>query len=335
MLSSPRRPSSTMRIFSSAELCRRVALRISRTVFSALSGMRLLACLIVAPQRGYDEPAILSYAISSFCPTSADGLHEAQLESTSRQLEFVSEELQAKEYLVGRGLMPKPEALRLKRVDAEIAGKRGEYLATIARLGQEIGETKMQILSIEAERTDQIAADADKVRADLTEVTEKLQASADVLQRTVVVAPVSGTVVDVKFKTVGGVVQRGEPIMSIVPSSDELIIEGHVTPLDRKAVHSGLQAQIHLSAYSSRVVPKIPGTVRTVSADRLVDDTTQQPYYLARVAVDRQTLKRLAPTVDLIPGMPVEVLIVTERRTMFDYISKPFRDAFWRSFREI
>src|SRR5262249_43834143 len=34
-----------------------------------------LACLIVAPQRGYDEPAILSYAISSFCPTSADGLH--------------------------------------------------------------------------------------------------------------------------------------------------------------------------------------------------------------------------------------------------------------------
>src|SRR5207253_11384202 len=37
--------------------------------------MRLLACLIVAPQRGYDQPATLSYAISSFCPTSADGLH--------------------------------------------------------------------------------------------------------------------------------------------------------------------------------------------------------------------------------------------------------------------
>src|SRR6266511_1144546 len=50
------------------------ALRISRTVFSALSGTRLLACLIVAPQRGDDEPGILSYAISSFCPTSADGL---------------------------------------------------------------------------------------------------------------------------------------------------------------------------------------------------------------------------------------------------------------------
>ena len=261
--------------------------------------------------------------------------NEAQVESASRQIDFVSEELRAKEYLVGRGLMAKPEALRLKRVEAELSGKRGEYLATIARLHQQIGETNLQIVSVDAERADQVATDAEKVRADLTEVTEKLHASADILQRTVVVAPVSGTVVDVKFRTVGGVVQRGEPIMSIVPSGDELMIEGRLTPMDRKAVHAGLQAQIHLSAYSSRLVPKIPGTVQTVSADRFIDDTTHQPYYLARVAVDRHTLERLAPNVDLIPGMPVEVLIVTERRTMFDYIFKPFHDAFWRSFREI
>jgi len=261
--------------------------------------------------------------------------NEAQVESASRQIDFVSEELRAKEYLVGRGLMAKPEALRLKRVEAELSGKRGEYLATIARLHQQIGETNLQIVSVDAERADQVATDAEKVRADLTEVTEKLHASADILQRTVVVAPVSGTVVDIKFRTVGGVVQRGEPIMSIVPSGDELMIEGRLTPMDRKAVHAGLQAQIHLSAYSSRLVPKIPGTVQTVSADRLIDDTTHQPYYLTRVAVDRHTLERLAPNVDLIPGMPVEVLIVTERRTMFDYIFKPFHDAFWRSFREI
>jgi hypothetical protein len=43
---------------------RRVALRIYRTVFSALSGMRLLACLIVAPRQGYDEPGFLSYTKS-------------------------------------------------------------------------------------------------------------------------------------------------------------------------------------------------------------------------------------------------------------------------------
>jgi membrane fusion protein, type I secretion system len=260
---------------------------------------------------------------------------EAQVESATKQIDLVGEELKAKEHLVARGLSPKPEMLRLKRTDAEISGKRGEYVAEIARARQQIGEAGMQLLAVDAERADQIAGDAEKVRAELAEVTEKLQASADVVRRTVVAAPVNGTVVDIKFKTIGGVVQRGEPIMSIVPAGDELIVEARLTPLDVKAVHSGLEAQIHLSAYSSRIVPKIPGTVRTVSADRLMDDSTHQPYYLARVAIDRATLKRIAPTVDLISGMPVEVLVVTERRTMMDYLTKPFRDALWRSFREI
>jgi HlyD family secretion protein len=260
---------------------------------------------------------------------------EAQVESATKQIDLVGEELKAKQHLVARGLSPKPELLRLQRTDAEISGKRGEYVAEIARARQQIGEARMQLLAVDAERADQIAADAEKLRAELAEVIEKLQASADVVRRTVVAAPVNGTVVDVKFKTIGGVVQRGEPIMSIVPAGDELIVEARLTPMDVKAVHSGLQAQIHLSAYSSRIVPKIPGTVRTVSADRLMDDSTHQPYYLARVAIDRATLERLAPTVDLISGMPVEVLVVTERRTMVDYLTKPFRDALWRSFREI
>ena len=261
--------------------------------------------------------------------------HEAQVESTSRQIDFVSEELRAKDYLVARGLLPKPEALRLKRSDAEITGKRAEYIAEIAKAQQQIGETKMQILGTEAERADQIAAEQDKARAELAEVNEKLQASADVVKRTVVAAPVDGTVVDVKFKTIGGVVQRGEPIMSIVPVTDDLIIEARLQPTDVKAVHSGLEAKVRLTAYSSRIVPNIPGTVRTVSADRLMDETTHQPYYLARVAIDRQLVKKIAPSVELIPGMPAEVLIVSERRTMLDYLVKPFRDALWRSFREI
>src|SRR3984885_2900045 len=88
MLSSPTRPSLTMRTFSSAECCRRVALRISRTVFSALFGTRLLACLIVAPQRGYDEPEILSNAISLFCPTGADGLQGSKCGNARGDIEI-------------------------------------------------------------------------------------------------------------------------------------------------------------------------------------------------------------------------------------------------------
>src|SRR5271155_1122291 len=49
MLSSPRRPSNTMRIFSSAEYCLRVARRMSWTTFSAGSLDDRVCCLIFAP----------------------------------------------------------------------------------------------------------------------------------------------------------------------------------------------------------------------------------------------------------------------------------------------
>ena len=164
---------------------------------------------------------------------------------------------------------------------------------------------------------------------------EKLRASQDVLRREIVTAPVDGVVVEMKFKTVGGVVQRGERILDIVPSEDSLVIEAHVTPIDVKAVHRGLPATIRLPAYSSRTTPMLPGEVESVSADRLIDPATHQPYYLARVRIDRQRMHELAPHVHLIAGMPADVLIVTEHRTMFDYLFQPFREALWQSFREM
>jgi HlyD family secretion protein len=260
---------------------------------------------------------------------------EAQVQSTTLQLGFVDEELQAKNSLAEKGLIAKPEALRLKRVDAEIVGKRGEYLSQIAGMRQQIGETEMRLLADDAERADQIANEADKVRSDLMSVMERLHASEDVLRRSIVTAPVAGTIINSKFKTVGGVVQRGETLLEIVPTDDALVIEARVTPTDVKAVHKGLPAQIHLSAYSSRDTPRVSGVVESVSADRLLDPYTRESYYLARVTVDRSMVHRLAPHVELIPGMPAEVLITTEHRTMMEYLFKPFWDAFRRSFHEI
>jgi HlyD family secretion protein len=159
-------------------------------------------------------------------------------------------------------------------------------------------------------------------------------ASKDVLARTVITAPVSGTVVNMRFKTEGGVVQRGQPILDIVPSDDVLLINARVLPTDIDVVHIGLKALVHFLAFASRNMPRIEGVVRYVSADRLVDQPTGQPYYLARVEVDHDELARLGPQIKLVPGMPAEVLIVTGERTMFQYLFKPFLDAFRRSFRE-
>jgi len=138
---------------------------------------------------------------------------EAQVDSASGQLELIAEELQGKEILLRQGLMPKPEYLRLKRTKVEIEGRRGEYLAQIAKARQEISEAQLQIVKADAERATQVASESDSVRADLTSTVEKMRSSEDVLKRTVVSAPISGTVVNLNFKTIGGVVEKGRPIL--------------------------------------------------------------------------------------------------------------------------
>ena len=260
---------------------------------------------------------------------------ESQVASATTQLALIAEELTAKGQLLHQGLVPRPQVLLLQRTQAEIRGRLGEHVSTIARTWQVIGEAEMQILSLEADRSDKVSEQLDKVRVELAGVTERLQASRDVLARTVITAPISGTVVNLRFRTIEGVIRAGDAILDIVPDEEKLLIDARVSPIDIDVVHVGLAAQVRLTAYSSRGLPRINGVVRAVSADRLADQATSQPYYLARVEVERGELERIGAEVELVPGMPAEILIVRKKRTMVSYLLEPFREAFRWSFREI
>lgn len=261
--------------------------------------------------------------------------YEVQVASAQEQLALIADELKGKQQLLRSGLVPRPEVLRLQRNEVEIMGRRGELLSTIARTRQIIGETDMQILSLDADRLDKISELLDKVRVELAGVTERLQASRDVLTRTVVSAPISGTIVNLRFRTVEGVIRPGEAILDIVPDEEKLLIDARVSPSDIDVVSVGLPTQVRLTAFSSRGLPRLGGVVRTLSADRLVDPATNQPYYLARVEVERADLDGVGVAIELVPGMPAEVMIVRRERTMVHYLLEPFLDAFRRSFREV
>jgi HlyD family secretion protein len=259
---------------------------------------------------------------------------QAQVDSSNAQLDYIAEELTGKLALLQKNIVTKPEVLRLQRAVAELQGKRGEYLGAIARAQQQIGETNIQILMTDAERIDQVTTRLEQLRVELATVTEKLNSSVDILKRTIITAPIAGVVLNLRFKTNGGVLKPAEPILDIVPGEDMLLIDAKISPTDIDVVRVGLPAKVQLSAYSSRSAPRLNGIVKTVSADRLVDEGTRQPYYLARVHVDREEIRQSHANVELIPGMPAEVLIVTGERTMAEYLFQPFLDALWRSFRE-
>jgi HlyD family secretion protein len=262
------------------------------------------------------------------------GGYQAQVDSAARQMALIADELVGKKLLFEKGLLPKPELRRLERAQAEIQGRRGEYSAAIASARQQIGEAELQLLALNAKRSDEIAAQLNETRVKLAEAQQKLHASKDVLTRTVIRAPVAGKVHHLRFKTEGGVVRGGEPILEVVPSHDSLLVEARIAPNDIDIVHAGLPAFVHLTAYSSRGTPKVAGKVQSISADRLLDETTRQSYYLARVVVAKEAIRELGSKVELLPGMPADVMIVTERRTLMEYLLQPLTDAWRRSFRE-
>jgi len=109
-------------------------------------------------------------------------------------------------------------------------------------------------------------------------------------------APYSGRVVALSVFSVGGVVQRGEKILDIVPDQDSLTIEAQIAVEDISDIKPNMRAEVHLTAYKQRIVPIIHGDVVQISADRLTDPKTNNPYYIAFVRVDESELAAMPNT---------------------------------------
>ncbi len=137
-------------------------------------------------------------------------------------------------------------------------------------------------------------------------------------------------VIGMTVHTIGGVVSPATPLLDIVPSVSELVIEAQVAPVDIDRVAIGKRADIRFGAFNSSTTPVIEGEVSSVSADRLVNEKAGTAYYLARVRVTQEGARTLGER-KLLPGMPADVLIITGERTLLQYLMQPARDAMAQS----
>ena len=161
----------------------------------------------------------------------------------------------------------------------------------------------------------------------------RLRAAKDVIARSVIRAPIAGTVVGLQVHTLGGVIKAGDPLLSIVPRDEPLVVEARVEPNDIDIVHKGQTAQVRLTPFNPRVSPPIPATVEWVSADALSDQRTGTSYYLARIRLAVPAVK-LHGDMQLYPGMPAEVVLLTGERSFMEYLAAPIIRSFNRAFRE-
>ncbi len=264
--------------------------------------------------------------------TQIEGL-DRQVEAADRQIALIQKELSGKQELAGKGYTSEVQVMAVERELARLEGQRGEHLAQIAQVRQAMNEAQLQVMSVETKFREDVEAELRKVETEIFDASERLAATKAQYQRLTVTAPVDGTVVDLDVHTVGGVIAPGSRIMDIVPTDDTLVVEAQVGTADIDDVHSGMPAQVRFSAFNRGNVPTAEGTVSTVSADRLINEKTGTPYYRVRVRVDPAAVAGL-DGLDLMPGMPAEVMVNKSDRTLFDYFAVPFQELLTRSLRQ-
>jgi HlyD family secretion protein len=132
----------------------------------------------------------------------------------------------------------------------------------------------------------------------------------------------------------GAVIVAGQPFLTIVPNEDKLAIEAKVQPnnIDQVKMHSS--ARYRFTSLNQRTTPEFDGEVYRISADAETDQRTGAMFYTVRVTIDDAEMQRLPPGTRIIPGMPTEVFIKTEDRTVLSYLIKPMSDQMMRAFRE-
>jgi len=261
----------------------------------------------------------------------------AQKYSRDRLVRSYRSELHDFRNLLEQGYAEKQKVREFERNLAEREGERAELISSLAGTEMQISETQLKILQLQKDLQREVAKELSEVQSELFELRERLQSLEDTVQRTNIKAPDAGMVLGLTVHTLGAVIPPGGKILDIVPQNEKLIVEAQLSPMDIDRVQIGQIAEVRFSVFKSRTIPNISGKLIAISADRLIDEQSKDkiPYYLARVEISPQGLKDLASSeLELLPGMPAEVLINTGERTLLQYLMDPLSDTIAHSFTE-
>lgn len=256
-----------------------------------------------------------------------------QIKAKDNEIRWVREELKGVHDLWSKNLVQFTRVTALERDGSRIEGDRGALTASLAQSKARISETELKILQIDEDMRTEVGKELADIRGKRSELVERRVSAEDQLKRIDIRAPQDGIVHQLAVHTVGGVVTPSEPMMLVVPKSDQLIVEARIQPQDIDQLYVGQKALLRFSAFNQRTTPELNGSVSMLSADVSQDPKTGLSFFIVRLSVSPAEIDRLQG-LKLLAGMPVETFIQTVPRTMLSYMVRPFSDQMSRAFRE-
>lgn len=258
----------------------------------------------------------------------------AQRVAAGTRLRALREELAGVNQLLAAGFATRTRALELRRLEAEALGSLGQFTAQEAQASEQMAQAELDAQNLTLTREAEIARDLQETQAAVADAADRLRAAQDLLARREVLAPEAGIVTDLRFFTAGSSIAAGQPVLDLVPLDSAILVEARIAPLDIEQVQAGQRVNIRLSAYRQREVPMLGGHLTYVSADRQTDSQGAS-FFLVRAALDSPGPSPGGAAIPpLAAGMPAEVFVLGERRTVLDYLLRPLHDSLRRAGRD-
>ena len=252
------------------------------------------------------------------------GVRDSQA-SKVLQRTALTEQLQGLRELAREGYIPRNRLLDSERVYAQVLGSISEDYGRIGQSQRQVLEMRLKIRQLAEEYQKEVRTQLADTRVRTEDLRNRLASAEFELANSQLRAPVAGIVVGLDVFTEGGVIKPGQALMEIVPQGEPLLVEARVPVELADKVHAGLPVELMFSAFSQSTTPRVAGEVMLVSADRQVDERTDEPYYTLRAQVTEAGMAQLAG-LQIRPGMPVEAFVRTGERSMLNYLFKPLLD---------
>lgn len=226
--------------------------------------------------------------------------------------------------LVDRGSAPPMELLQLERTIKEKTAELNGYTSSVPRIRSSIEEAQARIEELETNMKAQAQAELGAKLIEMNEIKERLAALEQRKGRTELRSPVNGTIQEITVNTIGGVVRPGEDIIKIVPKDDQLIVEAKIRPSDRAFIFPGQKAVVKITAYDFSIYGGLDGQLVDISADT-IEDQEGNTFYRVKLRTDKTELTRKGEVLPITVGMVASVDILTGKKTVMEYLLKPFR----------
>lgn len=265
---------------------------------------------------------------------------EAQLQGLTRvqasrksQIDFINRELKGVRELAKDGYLPRNRMFELERDAAQLQAALSNDLVEAGRVRNQIAEIKLRVLQLTQDYQKEVQSQLSEVQKEASALHDRLTALDFTLYNTQIRSPIDGVIQNIRVHTIGGVIGPGTTLMEVVPEGQAYVVKAQVPVQAIDRLHAGLPVDITFPAFNHASTPNIPGQVLTISADRLIDEATQMPYYAAQVEVTAEGMEMLRDNL-IRPGMPASVMIRTGERTMLSYLMKPLLERIDKSFKE-